>query len=200
MVQSQTDNICSSNALSDLTTCLTKLCVNPVDTQSLVAGLGVSISPKLEYSCKMSMVPAASDDGATLALNGSCSTSPYPFKSFFPQGVGSIAASNGCKIEIYSEEDCLGSAGSVDIGTSQNSQCIFRGGRSARLACNNELDGECLSYLFGLDLRLNPPFQPPVPTSTRPAAHHPPTPTPLSLATVLPLPPHLVPCLQALAV
>lgn len=142
MVQSQTTDICSSNALFDLTACLTKLCVNPVDTQSLVAGLEVSINPKLEYSCKMSMVPAASDDGVTLALNGSCSNSPYPFKSFFPQGVGSITSSNGCKIELYSDEDCLGSAGSVDIGTSQTGQCIFHGGKSARVACSNELDGE----------------------------------------------------------
>lgn len=142
MVQSNTADICSPGALSTLTSCLSKLCSTPVETQSLVAGLDVSINPKLEYSCEMSETPASTDDGATIPLNGSCSNSPYPFKSFLPRGVSAITENNGCKIELYSEDDCLGSAGSVDIATSETDQCIFRGGKSARLTCNNELDGQ----------------------------------------------------------
>lgn len=35
----------------------------------------------------------------------------------------------------------MGEAGGADVGELSNGQCVFRGGRSARLTCRNELDG-----------------------------------------------------------
>lgn len=88
----------------------------------------------------------------TLPLNGTCATSPYGFKSYLPQGVSRIRASNACRVMVFSEEDCLGEAGSSDVGALSNGRCVFRGGRSARLTCRNELDGIVLSLLFFLPL------------------------------------------------
>ena len=52
-----------------------------------------------------------------------------------------MRASVGCEIITFSDEDCLGVAGSSDLGTLSDGKCVFRGGRSARLSCRNEIDG-----------------------------------------------------------
>lgn len=105
----------------------------------------MAFAPKAEYACQQAYGPANVDTeggSVTLALDGTCATSPYGFKSFLPIGVSRIRASNGCRIMLFSEEDCLGEAAGTDIGTLSNGQCVFRGGRSARLTCRNELDGK----------------------------------------------------------
>lgn len=107
----------------------------------------MAFSPKAEYACQQAYGPANADKestSVTLPLDGTCATSPYGFKSFLPVGVSRIRASNGCRIMLFSEEDCLGEAAGTDIGTLSNGQCVFRGGRSARLTCRNELDGMLL--------------------------------------------------------
>ncbi|KAL1582426.1 hypothetical protein WHR41_08922 [Cladosporium halotolerans] len=136
--------LCAPSALSDLTPCLTRLCPNQLATQNLIASLDVSVTPKAEYACQQAYGPSldseAEGSSVTLPLNGSCATSPYGFKSYLPQGVSRIRASNGCRIMVFSEVDCLGEAGGADVGELSNGQCVFRGGRSARLTCRNELD------------------------------------------------------------
>jgi hypothetical protein len=138
--------LCGTHALHDLTPCLAKTCANPPATQNLIASLDVAFSPKAEYSCQQAYGPSTSNPEAssvTLPLNGTCATSPYEFKSYLPQSVSSIRASVGCGIITFTEEDCLGEAGSSDVGTLSDGKCVFRGGRSARLTCRNELDGMC---------------------------------------------------------
>ncbi|KAM0696143.1 hypothetical protein Q7P36_004626 [Cladosporium allicinum] len=136
-------NLCATHALHDLTPCLAKTCANPPATENLIASLDVAFSPKAEYSCQQAYGPSSSNTEAssvTLPLNGTCATSPYEFKSYLPQSVSSIRASVGCGIITFSDEDCLGEAGSSDVGTLSDGKCVFRGGRSARLTCRNELD------------------------------------------------------------
>jgi hypothetical protein len=136
--------LCATHALHDLTPCLAKTCANPPATQNLIASLDVAFSPKAEYSCQQAYGPSTSNTEAssvTLPLNGTCATSPYEFKSYLPQSVSSIRASVGCGIITFSDEDCLGEAGTSDVGTLSDGKCVFRGGRSARLTCRNELDG-----------------------------------------------------------
>jgi hypothetical protein len=140
--------LCATHALYDLTPCLAKTCANPPATQNLIASLDVAISPKAKYSCQQAYGPSNPNTEAssvTLSLNGTCATSPYKFKSYLPQSVSSIRASIGCGIITFSDEDCLGEAGSSDVGTLDDGKCVFRGGRSARLTCRNELDGMCCS-------------------------------------------------------
>jgi hypothetical protein len=136
--------LCAGHALHDLTPCLAKTCPNPPATQNLIASLDVAFTPKVEYSCQQAYGPSTSDaSSVTLPLNGTCATSPYEFKSYLPQGVSQIRASVGCGIITFTGEDCLGEAGSSDVGALSNGKCVFRGGRSARLTCRNELDGMC---------------------------------------------------------
>jgi hypothetical protein len=134
--------LCATHALHDLTPCLAETCANPPATANLIASLDVAFSPKAEYSCQQAYGPSNSEGSTvTLPLNGTCATSPYEFKSYLPQSVSSIRASVGCGIITFSNEDCLGQAGSSDVGTLSDGKCVFRGGRSARLTCRNELDG-----------------------------------------------------------
>jgi hypothetical protein len=140
-------NLCADDALSELTPCLSTTCNNPASTQNLIASLDVAFTPKAEYACQQAYGPANADkesSSVTLPLDGTCATSPYDFKSFLPDGVSRIKASNGCRIMLFSQEDCLGEAADTDIGTLSNGMCVFRGGRSARLTCRNELDGMLL--------------------------------------------------------
>lgn len=127
-----------------MTPCLAKACPNPPATQNLIASLDVAFTPKAEYSCQQAYGPGDADverTSVTLPLNGTCANSPYGFKSFLPSGVSRIRANIGCRVMIFSGEDCLGEEASSDVGTLSNGQCVFRGGRSARLTCRNELDG-----------------------------------------------------------
>ncbi|OQO06377.1 hypothetical protein B0A48_08967 [Cryoendolithus antarcticus] len=133
--------LCSSPTPSELTACILKECPSPPATQNLIANLDVSYTPKVMYSCEQSFTPGDSDNSVTLPLNQSCATSPYGFKSFIPHASAAINAANGCRVLIYSEEECLGiEASSADLGIIDGGQCIFRGGRSARLTCSSELD------------------------------------------------------------
>jgi hypothetical protein len=143
-------NLCADNALNTLTPCLATQCPNPPATANLIASLDVSFTPKAEFSCQQAYGPVSADKGSssvTLPLNGTCATSPYVFKSFLPLGVSRIRASNGCGVLTFSDEDCLGEPASSDISALSNGQCVFKGGRSARLTCRNELDGKLLSFL-----------------------------------------------------
>ncbi|KAK6422154.1 hypothetical protein LTR95_016721 [Oleoguttula sp. CCFEE 5521] len=133
--------LCSSPTPSELTACVLKECPSPPATQNLIANLEVSYTPKVMYSCEQSFTPGDPDNSVTLPLNQSCATSPYGFKSFIPHASAAINAANGCRVLIYSEEECLGTeASSADLGIIDGGQCIFRGGRSARLTCSSELD------------------------------------------------------------
>ncbi|KAM0712009.1 hypothetical protein Q7P37_011103 [Cladosporium fusiforme] len=143
LTEAQT-TLCAPSAFSVLTPCLARLCPNLPATQNLLASLDVSISPKAEYSCQQSYGPGEDSEtessAVTLPLKGSCVNSPFGFKSFVAQGVSRIRAKNGCRVMVFSEEDCLGEAGVADVGGLSSGQCVFRGGRSARLTCLNELD------------------------------------------------------------
>ncbi|KAK6441205.1 hypothetical protein LTR95_002565 [Oleoguttula sp. CCFEE 5521] len=133
--------LCSSPTPSELTACILKKCPSLPATQNLIANFDVSYTPKVMYSCEQSFTPGDPDNSVTLLLNQSCATSPYGFKSFIPHASAAINAANGCRVLIYSEEECLGTeASSADLGIIDGGHCIFRGGRSARLTCSSELD------------------------------------------------------------
>ena len=144
MAQSSTANICSSDALSTLTPCLTELCTAPVDIQPLVAGLNITWSPKRFSSCEQTLGAGSSQAGGVddLPLNGSCSTSPYGFQTIATY-TEPITASNGCKFEVYDDDDCLGDVATVDLDSGLGG-CLRPHiiGKSTRLTCNNVIDGE----------------------------------------------------------
>nr|OQO28964.1 hypothetical protein B0A51_03773 [Rachicladosporium sp. CCFEE 5018] len=99
--------LCSSPTPSELTACILKECPSPPATQNLIANLDVSYTPKVMYSCEQSFTPGDPDNSVTLPLNQSCATSPYGFKSFIPHASAAINAANGCRVLIYSVEECL---------------------------------------------------------------------------------------------
>lgn len=138
-------NQCVDNALHKLTPCFIRGCPSPTASQGLIAALDVSFSPKAEVSCQQAYGPSIADkesSSVTLPLNGSCVTSPYNFKSYLPHGVEGYQGTYGCKIMVFSQEDCLGQTASSDLGKMNNEHCVVDGGRSARLACENDFDGK----------------------------------------------------------
>lgn len=136
---------CVDDALHKLTPCFIRGCPDPAASQSFIAGLDVSFSPKAEVSCQQAYGPSNVDkesSSVTLPLNGSCVTSPYGFQSYLPHGVSPYNGTNGCKIMVFSQEDCLGQTASSDLGKMTNDHCVVDGGRSARLACESDYDGK----------------------------------------------------------
>lgn len=99
----------------------------------------MTYSPKALYSCQMNNIPGPSTDidPTTLTLNGDgeCASSPYRFGSFIPASESMQAMNGVCTMMLYPQAECGGVATRVPMGSMQDETCVFRGGRSARLAC-----------------------------------------------------------------
>ncbi|KAK4545665.1 hypothetical protein LTR36_002618, partial [Oleoguttula mirabilis] len=117
-------------------------CVNArcPSTNNLLVHSTVDFTPKIQYSCQMSLAPNSEEPSSTLTLNGAgdCETSPYDFQSFVAGGsTGGLASA--CSLVIYDWEGCQGAAATLPMASMPNEACQFHGGRSASLNCTGRL-------------------------------------------------------------
>ncbi|KAK5681164.1 hypothetical protein LTS10_006926 [Elasticomyces elasticus] len=118
-------------------TCLTTSCKSDSSADEDLTKMHMAYTPKIEYSCKNSMVPGESPGAnETMVLDGSgnCETSPYAFRSFVA-GTSSAQTYDMCRLVIYTQNGCMGRATSMSMNDGVEG-CRFVGGRSARLRCD----------------------------------------------------------------
>lgn len=125
-------NPCNAASLPALISCLDAQCAS----NSALANFALTYAPKLEYPCQQSEVPGTHDDSPRLTITGlgQCASSPYDFRSFVADSGNESTISQLCRMKVYPKTDCVGDATTLKLDKPYE-QCIFQGGRSARLDC-----------------------------------------------------------------
>lgn len=146
----QTTQPCTTSSLPLLINCVNTQCLSENNgtssTEISTSSMALTYAPKMQYSCQQSILSGSLDDTTSMQLtgDGKCMTSPYDFQSMFvstspasddDEGVTLQKMAGQCSLMLYSNEGCKDDETKLDLSGVQGDKCIFKGGRSARLAC-----------------------------------------------------------------